>query len=102
MIVYHRTQIKSQQNTNRLELDLTTRIKRKFVRKSRVFILSNPKTDVYIDVSIRGTKGRVYHCKETNRVVAIHTEGEFAGQIMKAQLVSDPQVDSLRRLKTLD
>ena len=35
-------------------------------------------------------------------VVAIYTEGEFEGQIKKAQLISDPQVDSLRRLNTLD
>ena len=36
-------------------------------------------------MSIRGIQGRVYHDKDTNRVVGIHTEGEFAGQIMKAQ-----------------
>jgi len=36
-------------------------------------ILSNPKSDVYIDTSIRGIQGRVYHCKETDGVVGIHT-----------------------------
>jgi len=53
-------------------------------------------------VSIRGIQGRVYHCKDTNCVVGIHTEGEFAGQIMKAQPISDPQLDLLRRLNILD
>jgi RNase P/RNase MRP subunit p29 len=53
-------------------------------------------------VSIRGIQGRVYHCKETDNVVVIHTEGEFAGKIMKAQPISDQQLDLLRELNKLD
>ena len=36
-------------------------------------------------MSIRGIQGRVYHDKDNNRVVGIHTESEFAGQIMNDQ-----------------
>lgn len=72
------------------------------VREEIKSILSNTNSDIYPDVSIRGIQGRVYHCKDTNRVVGIHTEGEFADQIMKAQPVSDPQLDLLRELNILD
>ena len=72
------------------------------VREEINSILSNPKTDVYTDVSIRGILGRVYHCKYTNRVVGIHTEGKFEGQIMKAQPISRLQLDCLRKLNKLD
>ena len=72
------------------------------VREEIKSILSNTNSDIYPDVSIRGIQGRVYHCKDTNRVVGIHTEGEFAGQIMKAQPISDPQLDLLRELNILD
>ena len=53
-------------------------------------------------MSIRGIQGRFYHNKGTNRVVGIHTEGEFAGQIMKAQPISEKQLESLRELNILD
>jgi hypothetical protein len=72
------------------------------VRESIKSILSNTKSDVYTDVSIRGIQGRVYHCKDTNRVVGIQTEGEFAGQIMKAQPISERQLEFLRELNILD
>lgn len=65
-------------------------------------IISNPKTDIYYDVNIRGIQGQVYHCKETDRIVAIHTEGEFAGQIMKAQPISPAQLQLLKKLDKLD
>jgi hypothetical protein len=55
------------------------------VREEIQSILSNTNSDIYPDVSIRGIQGRVYHCKETLRYGAIHTEGEFADKIMKAQ-----------------
>ena len=99
MILYHVTRIKSQQNSNRFELDLTTRINRKFLRKSRIFYKIQ---NVYTDVSIRGIQGRVYHCKETNRVIGIITEGKFTGQIMKAQPISERQLESLRELNILN
>jgi hypothetical protein len=72
------------------------------VREEIKSILSNTKSDVYTDVSIRGIQGRVYHCKDTNRVVGIHTEGKFAGQIMKAQPISERQLEFLRELNILD
>ena len=53
-------------------------------------------------MTIRGIQGRVSHCKDTNRGVGIHTEGEFAGQIRKAQPISDPQLDLFRGLNILD
>ena len=72
------------------------------VREEIKSILSNPKSDVYTHISIRGIQGRVYHCKDTNRVVGIHTEGEFAGQILKAQPISERQLEFLRELNILD
>lgn len=72
------------------------------VRQEIKSILSNTKSDVYTDVNIRGIQGRVYHCKDTNRVVGIHTEGKFAGQIMKAQPISERQLEFLRELNILD
>lgn len=72
------------------------------VREQIKSILSDTKSKVYTDVSIRGIQGRVYHCKDTNRVVGIHTEGEFAGQIMKAQPISERQLELLRELNILD
>jgi hypothetical protein len=72
------------------------------VREEIDSILSNPNSDIYFDVSIRGIQGRVYHCKYPNRVIGIHTEGEFAGQIMKAQPISERQLEFLRKLKILD
>ena len=53
-------------------------------------------------MSIRGIQGRVYHDKKIKRVIGIHTEGEFAGQIMKAQPISDRQVKFLRELNILN
>ena len=40
-------------------------------------------------MSTPGIQARIYHDKDNNRVVGIHTEGEFAGQIMKAQPISE-------------
>jgi hypothetical protein len=72
------------------------------VREEIKSILSNTNSDIYPDVSIRGIQGRVYHSNDTNRVIGIHTEGEFAGLIMKAQPISDPQLNLLRELNILD
>ena len=72
------------------------------VREEIKSILSNPKSEVYTHISIRGIQGRVYHCKDTNRVVGIHTEGEFAGQILKTQPISERQLEFLRELNILD
>ena len=72
------------------------------VREEIKSILSNTNSDIYPDVSIRGIPGRVYHDKDTNHVVGIHTEVEFAGQIMKAQPISDRQLELLRELNILN
>ena len=72
------------------------------VREEIKSILSNTNSDIYSDVSIRGIQSQVYHCKDTNRLVGIHTEGEFAGQIMKAQPISERQLELLRELNILD
>ena len=72
------------------------------VREEIKSILSNTNSYIYPDVSICSIQGRVYYSKDTNRVVGIHTKGEFAGQIMKAQPISDPQLDLLRELSILD
>ena len=72
------------------------------VREEIKSSLSNIESDIYPDVSIRGIQGRVYHDERMNRVVVIHTEGEFAGQIMKAQPISDKQLGFLRELNILD
>jgi hypothetical protein len=53
-------------------------------------------------VSIRGIQGRIYYCEETNCFIAIHTEGKFAGQIMKAQQISDRQLEVLQALNKID
>ena len=48
------------------------------------------------------TASRVYHSEDTNRVIGIHTEGEFTGQIKQAQSMSDPQLDFLREFNQVD
>lgn len=72
------------------------------VRDEIQSILSNPDTHIYSDVKIRGIQGQVYHCEYTDRIVGIHTEGEFAGQIMKAQPITDIQLELLRELNKID
>ena len=72
------------------------------VREEIKSSLSNTNSDIYPDVSIRGIQGRVYHDTDTNRVGGIHTEGEFAGQIMKVQPISERQLESVRELNILD
>ena len=64
--------------------------------------MSNTKSDVYTNVDIRGIQGQVYHCRYTNRIVGIHTEGEFAGQIKKAQPITEEQLNRLREFKKLE
>lgn len=66
-------------------------------------IIQNPKTEVFPDVSIRGIRGQVYYTKDYGGfIIGIHTEGEFAGQIMKAQPISDPQLKMLRKFNKID
>ena len=66
-------------------------------------ILQNPTTEVFPDVSIRGSRGQVYVTEDYGGfLIGIHTEGEFAGQIMKAQPISDPQLEMLRKFNKID
>ena len=65
-------------------------------------ILSDPETNVYIDTSIRGIQGRVYHCEKTNIIIGIHTEGPFEGKIMKGQPISEEQLKLLEELNIID
>ena len=66
------------------------------VREEIKSILSNTNSDIYPDVLIRGIQGKVYHYKDTNCIVGIHTEGEFAGQIKKAQPITTRQLKILK------
>lgn len=88
---------KHEQTRTRLNKENKAKVREK-IKSS----LSNIESDIYPDVSVRGIQGRVYHDEPMNRVVVIHTEGEFAGQIMKAQPISDRQLELLRELNILN
>jgi len=67
-------------------------------------ILQDTNTSVFPDVSMRGIKGRGYYTEDYGEFgffVGIHTEGEFAGLIMKAQPVSREQLEDLRTLHSI-
>ena len=63
--------------------------------------LSNPKSIIYPNVNVRGIKGRVYYDETIKCVIVIHTEGEFTGQIKKAQPITEEQLENLRKLNIL-
>ena len=68
-------------------------------------ILKDPTTEPYPDVSMRGIKGHGYYTEnygESGFFVGIHTEGEFAGQIKKAQPISDQQLKTLQEENRMD
>lgn len=68
-------------------------------------ILKDPTTEPYLDVSMRGIKGHGYYTEnygESGFFVGIHTEGEFAGQIKKAQPISDQQLKTLQEENRMD
>lgn len=68
-------------------------------------IFKDPNTEPYPDVIIRGIKGHGYYTEnydESGFFVGIHTEGEFTGQIKKAQSVTAEQLQNLRKLKSID
>lgn len=68
-------------------------------------ILQDPNTESFPGVSIRGINGQGYYNKdygENGFFIGIHTEGEFTGQIKKAQPMSDPQLDFLREFNQVD
>jgi len=68
-------------------------------------ILQDPNTEVFPGVSIRKIKSHGYYTEDYSEFgffVGIHTEGEFAGQIINAQPVGEKQLDFLRELNTLN
>jgi hypothetical protein len=68
-------------------------------------ILKDPNTEPYPDVSIRGIKGHGYYTEkygESGFFIGIHTEGEFKGQIKKAQPMSEQQLKILQEEKRID
>ena len=68
-------------------------------------ILQDPTTEPYPDISMRGIKGHGYFTEnygESGFFVGIHTEGEFAGQIKKAQPISDQQLKTLQEENRMD
>lgn len=64
--------------------------------------LSDPESVIYSNVSVRGIKGRVYHDESIECVIVVHTEGEFAGQVKKAQPITEKQLQVLRKLNILN
>lgn len=68
-------------------------------------ILKDSSTEPYPDVSMRGIKGHGYYTEnygESGFFVGIHNEGEFAGQIKKAQPISDQQLKTLQEENRMD
>ena len=68
-------------------------------------MLQDPNTESFPGGSIRGINGQGYCTKdygEDGFFIGIHTEGEFRGQIKKAQPMSDPQLDFLREFNQVD
>ena len=68
-------------------------------------ILKDPNTEPYPDVSMRGIKGHGYHTEnygESGFFVGIHTEGDFKGQIKKAQPISEQQFKILQEENRID
>ncbi len=68
-------------------------------------ILQDPNTEVFPGVSIRGIKGHGYYTQDYGQsgfFIGIHTEGEFAGQIMKAQPVTPEQLEKLQTLNSIN
>lgn len=68
-------------------------------------IVEDPNNSIYQNVSMRGIKGHGSYTEdygESGFFVGIHTEGEFAGLIMKAQPVTPEQLEDLQRLNSIN
>ena len=72
------------------------------VREEIQSILSNPKTKVYPNVTIRGIRGRIYYSEETSCMVGILNEGKLKDQIVKANTISTKQSDRLDEFEKID
>ena len=67
--------------------------------------LHQKQTEPFPNVSIRGTQGHGYYTDkfgEHGFFVGRHNEGEFSGQIQKAQSVSPKQLERLRNFNSID
>jgi hypothetical protein len=68
-------------------------------------ILEDPNTEVFPDISMRGITGRGYYNEdygESGFFVGIHNEGDFTGQIKKAQPISEAQLKVLQEKNKID
>ena len=70
-------------------------------------ILRDPSTEPFPDIKVRGTQSRGYYnsewCEEKGGIfIAIATEGERAGQITKAQPMSNDQLERLCEKRTIE
>ena len=68
-------------------------------------ILQDPNSEPYPDVNMRGIKGHGYYNEnygEHGFFVGIHNEGKFKGQIMKAQPISEQQLEILQDENKMD
>ncbi len=71
-------------------------------------IANDPDTEPMPDIDMRGTQSHGYfnpnygEPSQEGFFIGIHTEGEFKGQIMKAQSVSDQQLKGLLKNKRID
>jgi hypothetical protein len=68
-------------------------------------ILEDPNTEVFPDISMRGITGHGYYSEdygEPGFFVGIHNEGDFTGQIKKAQPISDEQLKILQEQNKID
>jgi hypothetical protein len=68
-------------------------------------MLEDPNTEVFPDISMRGITGRGYYNEnygESGFFVGIHNEGNFTGQIKKAQPIGKEQFKILQEEKKID
>ncbi|MGK0448860.1 MAG: hypothetical protein ACJA2M_002661 [Polaribacter sp.] len=68
-------------------------------------ILEDPNTEVFPDISMRGIAGHGYYNEdyaESGFFVGIHNEGDFTGQIIKAQPISEAQLKVLQEKNKID
>jgi hypothetical protein len=62
---------------------------------------SKPYPDIDTDIDIRGVKSRFYYSPEDEVGIGVPTEGDYEGQIMQAQPISDQQLDSVKNQNKL-
>ena len=68
-------------------------------------ILEDPNTEIFTDISMRGITGHGYYNEdygESGFFVGIHNEGNFTGEIKKAQPISEAQLKVLQEKNKID